>query len=241
MLKRLLRQDWEAVAGVLAAITALILHFLHITEADIILAIALVLLAILLFRDIRHENQAERLALAQNDIIASLGDIQSALHPPEVVLIGPKDLRSQSGQFAHKGKGEVVWFNICLRMYRPQQPFDLMLRPFIENPDITSIRFVLDTDEKDRWQTNVLPKVAACSGSKKVQEPFWCQLKENVSFVIVETGPEGEAEALVSFWGEPFMAMSTEKNVPRYVLYVKKSSEMIARLKEHERICRFQQ
>ncbi len=240
MLKRLLRQDWEAVAGVLAALAALILHFLHYIETDIILAIALVLLAIILFRDIRRENQAERLAKAQNGMIASLGDIQSALHPPEVVLIGPKDLRSQSMRFAHKGKGEVVLFNTCLRMYRPQQPFDIMLRPFIENPDITSIRFVLDNNEKDRWQTNVLPKVAACSGRKKVQEPFWCQLKENVSFVLVETGPEGEAEALVSFWGEPFMAMSAEKNVPRYVLYVRESSELIARLKEHERICRFQ-
>ena len=240
MLKRLLRQEWEAVAGVLAALTALILHFLHIIETDIILAIALVLLAILLFRDIKGENQAERLAKAQNGIITSLGDIKSALHPSEVVLVGPKDLRSQSMQFAHKGKGEVVWFNVCLRMYRLQQPFDLMLRPFIENPDITSIRFVLDEKEKDHWQTSVLPKIATCSGCNKVQEPFWCQLKENVSFVLVETSPEGEAEALVSFWGEPFMAMSTEKNVPRYVLYIREGSELIARLKEHERICRLQ-
>ena len=48
MFKRLLKQDWEVVAVLLAAIIALILHFLHITEEGVLLAIAIVLLAFLL-------------------------------------------------------------------------------------------------------------------------------------------------------------------------------------------------
>jgi hypothetical protein len=82
-----------------------------------------------------------------------------------------------------------------------------------------------------------LPKIKACAGHLKVEEPFWTELKDTVSFVMIETGG-GKAEALVSFWGEPFMALSTDKNVPRYVLHVNSSSELIVRLKEKERIYR---
>jgi len=238
MLKRLLKQDWDAIAGILAAITALILHLLHITDIDTLLAIAIVLMALLLLRDFRRENQAESHASSTERIAAMLDELKHTVHPPDVNLIGPTELRSASLQFAQKGRGEVVWFNVCLRMYKAQQPFNIMLRPFIENPAVTSVRFVLDNNEKERWQSDVLPKINACTGYAKVEEPYWCTLKDNISFVIVETGSEGQSEALVSFWGEPFMAIGTDKNVPRYVLHVKSSSELIVRLKEKERISR---
>ena len=48
-IKKLLKQDWEVVAVLVAAVTALILHFFHITESDILLAIAVVLLALSIF------------------------------------------------------------------------------------------------------------------------------------------------------------------------------------------------
>ena len=163
--------------------------------------------------------------------------MKQAVRLPDVTLIGPTELRAASLGFAQKGRGEVVWYNVCLRMYKAQQPFNIMLRPFIENPLVTSVRFVLNSSEKERWQSDVLPKIKACSGRIKVEEPFWSDLKDNISFVIAETG-EGKAEALVSFWGEPFMALGTDKNVPRYVLHVSSNSDLIARLKEKERICR---
>ena len=238
MLKRLLKQDWDAIAGILAAITALILHLLHYTDENTLLAIAIVLMAILLLRDFRRENQAEKLASSVERISSAVEDVKRAVRTPDVTLIGPTELRAASLGFAQKGRGEVVWYNVCLRMYKAQQPFNIMLRPFIENPAVSSIRFVLDSEEKQRWQSDVLPKINATSGYTKVEEPYWCNLKDNISFVIAETGEEGQAEALVSFWGEPFMAIGTDKNVPRYVLHVNSNSELIARLKEKERICR---
>jgi len=238
MLKRLLKQDWDAIAGILAAITALILHLLHYTDENTLLAIAIVLMAILLLRDFRRENQAEKLASSVERISWAMEDVKRAVRTPDVTLIGPTELRAASLGFAQKGRGEVVWYNVCLRMYKAQQPFNIMLRPFIENPAVSSIRFVLDSGEKERWQSDVLPKINATSGYTKVEEPYWCNLKDNISFVIAETGEEGQSEALVSFWGEPFMAIGTDKNVPRYVLYVNSNSELIARLKEKERICR---
>jgi len=238
VIKRLLKQDWDAIAGILAAIIALILHLLHITDENTLLAIAIVLMAILLLRDFRRENQAEKLESSVERISSAVEDMKQAVRTPDVTLIGPTELRAASLSFAQKGRGEVVWYNVCLRMYKAQQPFNIMLRPFIENPAVSSVRFVLDNGERERWQSDVLPKINACTGYTKVEEPYWCNLKDNISFVIVETGEEGQSEALVSFWGEPFMAIGTDKNVPRYVLHVSAGSEMVKRLKEKERICR---
>ena len=48
----------------------------------------------------------------------------------------------------------------------------------------------------------------------------------------------GILAAIAGFWGEPFMAISTEKSLIRYVLHVHEHSELIPRLKEIERYCR---
>ena len=53
------RYDWDAVAGIVAASAARVLHLLHVIETDVLLTIALVLLALLLFRDLRREAQDE--------------------------------------------------------------------------------------------------------------------------------------------------------------------------------------
>jgi hypothetical protein len=238
MFRRLLRQDWEIVAVLLSALIALILHFLHITEIDVLMAIAIVLMAFLLIRDIKRESQAKHFSSVEDRIENKLINIQSSLTIPEVTLIGPSQLQTESIRFAKRGQGEVILYNICMRMYQSQQVFDIMLRPYIENPDITSIQFLLNPKEKERWESNITPKVSLYSGHKKVKEPVWCDLGENISFIMTGTDSEGKAEALVSFWGEPFMAKSSEANVPRYVLYVTETSELITSLKERERISR---
>jgi hypothetical protein len=238
MLKRLIRQDWEAIAGIIAAITALILHFLHYTDESLLLAIAIVLIALILLRDLKRESQIEKIASSLENLATLLNEIKDRTLPPSVSLIGPTELRSASSQFAQKGHGEAVWFNVCLRMFYAQEPFNVMLKPFVENSKVTSVRFVLDHSEKERWLTDVLPKIKACVGCDKVKEPYWSNIEGKVSFIMVETGDEGKSEALVSFWGEPFMAISTDKSVPRYIIHVKEGSELIPRLKEYERMSR---
>ncbi len=237
MLKRLLSQEWEALAGIIAAVAAIVLHFLRIGDIETLLAIALVLIALLFLRDLRHESEMNKISTAAEKANTILGDIKAYIRPSEVTLIGPTELRAASELFARKGQGEVVWYNVCLRMYKAQEPFDVMLKPFLENPKVTTLRFVLGKGEKERWQNDVLPKIKACDGHKKVTEPFWADLEPRLSFVITEAS-EGKAEALVSFWGEPFMAVSTDKSVPRYILHVRENSDLIARLKELERISR---
>ncbi|BAN34293.1 hypothetical protein SCD_n00444 [Sulfuricella denitrificans skB26] len=235
---RFLSYDWDAIAGVLAAVAAIILHLLHIVDEHIILPIVLALMALLFISFMRHERNNERTAGQVEQIQRMSAKIKSSLTIPDVVLIGPRQLRTVSEQFARGMHGEAILFNVCLSMYRTQMLFDILLRPAIENSQVTSIHFVLDESQKELWQTEILPKITACSGGSKVREPHWCNLSKNLSFILADTQPDGATEALLSFWGEPFMAQSTERNVPRYVFHVQAHSELLPHFVELERNCR---
>ncbi|WP_432822683.1 hypothetical protein [Trichloromonas sp.] len=60
-MKRILKYDWDAIAGIVAAFAAILMHFLHIVEEDVLLMIAVVLIALLFIRDLRRERQSEHL------------------------------------------------------------------------------------------------------------------------------------------------------------------------------------
>src|SRR5688500_2933213 len=55
------RQDWHAIVAIAAAVAALVLHLFHVIDQDAVLAITLVVLALLLFDNIRHGNAQERI------------------------------------------------------------------------------------------------------------------------------------------------------------------------------------
>lgn len=232
---RLRRFDFEALAGLIAAVSALVLHLLHVADEGLLLAIILVILALILLRDFRREDREDRETRAIEHALTSIADIRAAVAPPDTVLIGPTALREESARFSQRARGEMVWFNVCLSMFEPQALFDVLLRPAIENPRVTSVRFLLDEGERERWETIVVPKVAACDGAASVAEPIWGTLDdESVSCILAETDAGG-LEALLSFWGEPFMARSPGRDVPRYIFHVQRHSELIGRLRELER------
>ena len=232
-MKRLF-ENWEAIAGGLAALVAIVLHLLHVVDQGVLLSIILVLLALSLVRDLRRESREERIRASVERTEVALRDIGAALRPPEAILVGPADLRSSTEQFVGRIRGEVVWFNVCLLMFRPQRTFDLLLRPIVENPLVTSVEFISRHSEKELWQTELMPKVAACSGGNKVKEPEWHEVEGTVSFILAKT-LDGKEEALVSFWDEPFMSMVPGRQIPRYVFHVQAHSGLVARLREIER------
>ena len=237
-LKRFLSYEWDAIAGILAAAVAIVLHLLHIVDEHIVMPIVLALMALLFINFIRHTRHNEHTAGQVERTQKMVSRIKASLDVPEVVLVGPRQLRAANERFARDMRGEAVLFNVCLSMYRTQPLFDALLRPAIENPQVTSIQFVLDEGMQGLWQTEILPRIAACDGNHKVQEPHWCTLSKNISFILADTPSEGAAEALLSFWGEPFMAQSTERNVPRYIFHVQAHSELLPHLVEMERNCR---
>ncbi len=238
-MQRFFKFEWEAIAGLVAAVIALVMHFLHVVEADVLLVIAVVLFSLFFIRDLRREPLMEQMRDSLRKTENGVIDIQSALSPPDTILIGPQQLRAESERFARQAQGEMLWFHVCLLMFKPQVLFDALLRPAIENPKVTSIQFVLDHNQKDLWTTEVVPKVAACSGREKVQEPCWTTIQEHVSLILSDVGADGTAEGLMSFWGEPFMAQHVGKQVPRYIFRVQRHSELVARLVELVRQNRF--
>lgn len=238
-LKRFLTLDWEAIAGIIAAVIAIVMHLLHLIDEGVLLTIAVLLIALLFIRDLRRDRAIEQTHATIEEIRTVLQSIKTNLLPPDVILIGPTQLRVASERFAANAKGEMIWFHVCLSMFRPQPLFDILLRPAIENPQVTSIQFILDENQKALWESEVLPKVDACKGRDKVKSPRWTQIQESVSVIISNAGSTGGTEGLLSFWGEPFMARTTERNVPRYIFHVQEHSELVTRLVELVRTHRF--
>lgn len=235
MKKVLFQYDWDVIAGVLAAVIALILHFLHIAEGDVVLAIILALLALLLLRDLRAEGRSHRLAEEIERINGRLLEVQQSLIPPDALLIGPQRLRQEFERFAVDAHGELTWYNVCCLMFKRQEVFDATLRLVIDNPHLNSIQLICDEGEKTLWESEVLPKIKRCAGAGKVRTPIWRKLPETISFISADMDAKGRAEILLSFWGEPFMARTIERSVPRYIFRVQQHSELIGRLAELER------
>lgn len=234
-MRRLLSFDWDAIAGILAAVAAIVMHFLHLIDQGVLLMITVVLLALLFLRALRREPANERMERSLERTETVVTDIRSALNPPDAVLVGPRELLSCSQRFAGQAQGDMVWFHVCLLMFKPQALFDALLRPAVENPMVRSVQFVLDRSQQPLWESEVLPKLQECRGYRKVRPPAWTDIDENVSFILAETAPGQKTEALLSFWGEPFMSRSTGGDIPRYIFHVQGHSELVARLVEVER------
>jgi hypothetical protein len=229
-MKRFLRLDWDAIAGIVAAVAALVMHFLHVIEADVLLMLAVVLIALLFLRDLRRERFIEHLDEHVSQTATIVKELQATLLPPDAILVGPRQIRAVSEGFSGRAHGDMVWFHVCLLMFKPQPLFDTLLRPAIENPLVRSIQFVLDQEQRELWESAVLPKVQGCRGQDKVKDPYWTTIKENVSCIISDIGTDGKTECLVSFWGEPFMARTVGRDVPRYIFHVQSHSELVGRL-----------
>jgi len=238
--KRLLRFDWDIIAGIAAAVIAVILHLLHVVDVDVLFTLVLVLLALLLFRDLRRESQDDHVAETLTQLKSTVQDVRLSLEPPEAILVGPRHLRAESQRFVESARGDMIWFNVCFLMFRTQEVFDLLLRPAIENPQVTSIQFVSDRSEQNLWDQYMAPRISECRGSEKVAPPCWRDLPQTVSFILGDSDATGKPEALLSFWGDPFMSKSTGKQVPRYIFRIQSHSDLVAQFIELERHHRLQ-
>ncbi|MEI2635586.1 MAG: hypothetical protein V9E92_01825 [Methylotenera sp.] len=231
-IKRFLSLEWDAIAGIVAAVAAIVLHFLHVVDEHVILPIVLALMALLFINFIRHTRNNELTAEQVDNTAHAVNRIQSALKHPDVILVGPRHLRSANEEFIRHMSGDTIWFNVCLSMYKPQPLFDALLRSAVDNPVVSSIQFILDESQRDLWQQFIQPKIATCPGNAKVREPRWCNLSKTVSYILSDSQLSGGTEALLSFWGEPFMAQTTERDVPRFIFHVQRNSEILPHLVE---------
>lgn len=241
MIKTLRKFEWEAIAGLVAAVAAIVLHFLHVTDVNVLRVITLVLVALLFLRDLRAEERWSSMESASKLSVRLLEEIKETTHPAEIYLIGPTQLRQTTVQFAERAEGEVVWFNACPVMFENKELCDVILRPFLDNPNVTSVRLVLDHKQHEQWHNRVETSLQAYLGRSTVAPPTWADLDSGISFILAETDSiNGKAEALVSFWGEPFMAVHHDRRIPGYIIHVRANSELIGRFREVERAFRMQ-
>ena len=113
---KFLSYEWDAIAGVLAAVIAIILHLLHIVDEAVVLPILLALLGLLFINFMRHTRSNELTAERVEQIGQSLAHLESGIQPPEVLLIGPRRLRTANERFLAGMQGETIWYNVCLSM-----------------------------------------------------------------------------------------------------------------------------
>ena len=231
-MKRIFRYDWDAIAGIVAAFAAIVMHFLHIVESDLLLMIAVVLIALLFIRDLRREERAEKIGDSLRETAGGVKDILGRLSPSDAVLVGPQHIRQNMEDFAHRARNEMIWFHVCPLMFRRQELFDALLKPAVDNPAVTSIQFILDHGDREIWEGEVLPKIQRCVGKDKVRETRWSVISGGVSAIVADIDRNGAAECLLSFWGEPFMASTPSHKVPRYIFHVQSHSELIGRMLE---------
>lgn len=148
-MKRILKYDWDAIAGIVAALAAIVMHFLHIVDTDVLLMIAVVLIALLFIRDLRRESHNERFDESLLQTESTVKEILAQISPPDANLVGPQNIRQIMEDFNRRARNEMTWFHVCPLMFRSQVVFDTLLKPAIENPQVKSIQFVLDqTDRK---------------------------------------------------------------------------------------------
>lgn len=230
--RRLLRIDWDVIAGITAALVAMLLTFMGLVSETVGLGIILLLCALLLTRDLRGEAREHRMFDKLDIIKRHVSDL-SAARQADVRLVSPKRMRHEFTEFATMVFGEVRWFNVCCRMFRRPEVFDATLRAFLDNPGVTSITLICRSEEHDFWETDLLPKLRHHPHGKKVHAPLWGSIKGGVSFVLGDVDGDGRNEALLAVMDEPF-ATANDKGpaVPRFTFRVYNQSELMSPLEE---------
>lgn len=230
-LRYLLRIDWDVIAGIIAALVAMLLSFMGLVSETVGRGIILLLCAILLIRDLRGEAREHRI-FDKLDVIKRHATALAAARQADIHLVGPKRLRQEFADFATTVSGDVRWFNACCRMFRRQEIFDATLRPFLENPNVATIQLLCRPEERQSWQTDLLPKLRKSDHGAKVRPPLWGEIDTHASFVLGDVDGDGRDEAVVAIIEQPFATAAHGPPVPNFLLRVFGGCELIAPLED---------
>lgn len=229
-----LRVDWDVVAGIMAALVAMLLSFMGLVSETVGRGIILLLCALLLIRDLRGEAREIRM-FDKLDVIKRHVTNLAAAKQADIHLVGPKRMRQEFADFATTVYGEVRWYNACCRMFRRQEVFNATLRPFLDNPNVTAITLLCRPEERQFWLTDLAPKLRKCDHGEKVRPPMWGPIHTNVSFVLGDVDGDGRDEAVISIIEEPFAASNQGPAVPRFLVRVFSHCDLIAPLEDMSR------
>ena len=88
-MRRFRNVEWEAVAGVVAAVVALVLHLLGVADEGVLLTVMLVLLALLLLSVVRGQGREQHVDEVLQSVAGDLAGLRASLTPPDAILVGP--------------------------------------------------------------------------------------------------------------------------------------------------------
>jgi len=238
-MNNLFKQDWDGLAGIIAAVSAIILHIFHVVDTSILLSVIVILVSLIFIRGLRRDHRMERIEENLFKTQTTLKKFHATLVPSEVQLVGPEELREVTQDFSTRARGEMIWFNVSPLMFKRQEVFDSVLRPAIENSQVDSIQFILDESKRSIWEGELVSKIEALPKSEKIKEPFWSTIEDNVSIIASNFRQENQTECLVSIWSEPFMLSTVGHEIPRYIFHVFPKSKLLGRLTDLIRQHRF--
>lgn len=230
-LRYLLRIDWDVVAGIIAAVVAMLLSFMGLVSETVGRGIILLLCALLLVRDLRGEAREHRM-FDKLDVIKRHVATLTAAKQADIHLVSTKRMRQELLDFASTVYGEVRWFNACCRMFRRQEVFDATLRPFLDNPNVRAVSLMCRPEEREFWLTDLLPKLRKCDHGDKVRPPLYGPIRTNVSFLLGDVDGDGRDEAVIAIMEEPFSSSGPGLAVPRFLVRVFSHCDLIAPLEE---------
>jgi hypothetical protein len=229
--RRLLRIDWDVIAGISAALVAMLLSFMGLASQTVGVGIILLLCALLLTRDLRAEAREQKMVDTLDVIRRHVAGLAAATHA-DVRLVGPKRMRHEFTEFAATVCGDVRWFNVCCRMFHRPEIFDATLRVLLENHNVTSVTLLCRPDERRSWEADVVPKLRRCGHAAKLAPPLWRPIRGSVSVVLGDVDGDGRNEALVAILDEPFATTSQSPSVPRFTFHISSQSDLIVPIEE---------
>jgi len=110
--------EWDAIAGIAAALVTIVLHLLHIVDEAVVPRIPLALVRLLYISFISHSRNNELTAEQIDRMGHTVESLYAALERPGLTLIGPRQLQTVYHGFllAMSRSGDFLWFNVCLTM-----------------------------------------------------------------------------------------------------------------------------
>jgi len=234
-IKRLLKTDWEIIAGILAAVGVIILKLLHLVDAEVMLTLAVVLLAVLFMREVRREAVFDRFTENLNQIEASITELTVHYADQGSTLITPSTMNDSMRAFTQRAKGVCVFKHVSPFMFSKDSNFNAFLKPMLEHDTVSEVIFIINEDEKDDYNRYVKAKIDTCDGAAKVAEVIIAENPDGNGIIAFNCGLAEGFEALITFMSEPFMVKFNERWVPKFALHVLPDSEVAKQVSDNVR------
>jgi hypothetical protein len=132
-IKKLLKTDWEIIAGITAAVAIIVLKFLHL------LTLAIVLLAGLFLRELRKESVFDKLAEDIGELQAGMKLLTVSQAEQGSTLVTPAAMYDAMCAFSRHAQGVCVFKHISPFMFKKDKLFDAFLKPMLESDAVSEV------------------------------------------------------------------------------------------------------